>query len=332
MKWLTRAKEDVAAPEATEPRPLRSGHRERDDRRVRVLCDERDAGTAAKELPALAAMAFGEIPQRLPGGEHGQRHLQRAAVRLAPPDWKRADRAEDVPDHRHLEELALGHVADGATQCELHPRRVLPVDVVRDEDERSARRDVLRALEAPRAEKRGDRAHDRKAEAPEPEPLLRERRGFREHGHDGIGRRSITLRTRSNASRTDSPSVSTTIASSAARRGATVRLLSSSSRRRISASRSWRERFSPRAASSSSRRRARSAAEAVRKTFRSACGSTIVPMSRPTITIRPRSAIARCCSTITSRTYGTRATCETIRSTSGLRISQVTSAPSRRTV
>src|SRR2546425_1390288 len=297
-----------------------------------MLRDECHAGTPAKQLPALAAMSLRKEAQRLTRGEHRERHLQRTAVGLATPDRERPDRAEDIPDDRHLEELTLGHVADGTTQRELHPRRVLPVDVVRDEDERSARRDVLRALEPPRAKKSGEGADERKAEAPEPEPLLRQRRRSRERRHDGMGRRSITWSTRSSASRTERPSVSTTIASSAERSGATVRVLSSSSRRRISASRSWRERFSPRAASSSSRRRARSAAEAVRKTLRSAFGSTTVPMSRPTITIRPRSAMARCCSTITSRTYGTPATCETIRSTSGLRIGQGTSAPSRRTV
>src|SRR5256712_9424384 len=254
-----------------------------------MLRDECHAGTPAKQLPALAAMSLRKEAQRLTRGEHRERHLQRTAVGLATPDRKCADRAQDVADHGNLEELTLGHVADGTTQRELHPRRVLPVDVVRDEDERSSRRDVLRALEPPRAKKSGEGADERKAEAPEPEPLLRQRRRPGERRHDGIGRRSITLSTRSSASPTERPSVSTMIASSAARSGATVRLLSSSSRRRISASRSWRERFSPRAASSSSRRRARSAAEAGGEPSRPAFGGPTGPGARPTLPRRPRS-------------------------------------------
>src|SRR2546427_8035740 len=85
-------------------------------------------------------MSLRKEAQRLTRGEHRERHLQRTAVGLATPDRKCADRAQDVADHGNLEELTLGHVADGTTQRELHPRRGLPVDVVRDEDERSSRR------------------------------------------------------------------------------------------------------------------------------------------------------------------------------------------------
>src|SRR5438552_18620443 len=117
-------------------------------------------------------MSLRKEAQRLPCGEHGERHLQRAAVGLATPDRKCAARGQDVADHGNLEELTLGHVADGPTERELDPRRVLPVDVIRNEDERSSRRDVLRAFEPPRAKKSGEGADERKAEAPEPEPLL----------------------------------------------------------------------------------------------------------------------------------------------------------------
>src|SRR2546428_6364457 len=58
VKWLTRPKDDVAAPETTEPRLLRPGDSERDDRGVRMLRDECHARSPAKELPALAAMSL----------------------------------------------------------------------------------------------------------------------------------------------------------------------------------------------------------------------------------------------------------------------------------
>jgi len=58
------------------------------------------------------------------------------------------------------------------THRELDPRRVLPIDVIRDEDVAAASRDVLRALQTPGREERRERANDRKAEAPEPELLL----------------------------------------------------------------------------------------------------------------------------------------------------------------
>jgi len=58
------------------------------------------------------------------------------------------------------------------TERELDPRRVFPVDVIRDEDVAAASRDVLRALQTPRCEERRERANDRKADAPEPQLLL----------------------------------------------------------------------------------------------------------------------------------------------------------------
>src|SRR2546428_6421120 len=145
-----------------------------------MLRDECHAGTPAKQLPALAAMSLRKEAQRLTRGEHRERHLQRTAVGLATPDRKCADRAQDVADHGNLEELTLGHVADGTTQRELHPRRVLPVDVVRDEDERSSRRGVLRAPPPPPAKKTGEGAGERETEAPEPEALFRPPPGPRE--------------------------------------------------------------------------------------------------------------------------------------------------------
>src|SRR6267378_982891 len=302
-EWLADAHVDVAAPERSEPRAAGATDRERDDRCARMLCDVRHAGTTADELAALAAMALRKEAERLPRGDDRERHLQRSAIRLAAPHRERADGAQEEPDDRRLEELALPHVPNRAAERELDPRRVLPIDMVRDEDVATAPRDVLGAFEAPRRKECRESANDRKSDSPEPQPLFGEDRGSGNGAQD-----RVTCITRSSASPTERPSVSTSIATLAALSGATARSLSSSSRRRISVRRACRERFSPRAASSSSRRRARSAADAVRNTLRSASGSTTVPISRPTITIRPRFAISRCCSTIASRTCGMRAT------------------------
>src|SRR3989442_14037170 len=104
--------------------------------------------------------------------DHVERHPQRAAVGLPAPDRERSDSAQEEADDRRLEELALPHVADGVTKRELDPRRVLPVDVVRDEDVAAAPRDVVPALATPRREERGERAHDQKPDTPAPEPFL----------------------------------------------------------------------------------------------------------------------------------------------------------------
>src|SRR6266581_2611642 len=183
---------------------------------------------ARNGFPTRMRMSRRQKAERLARRDHVERHPQRAAVGLAPPDRERADSAQEEADDRRLEELALAHVADGVTKRELDPRRVFPVDVVRDEDVAAAPRDVLAALETPRREERGERANDRKPDTPDPEPFLGK---DRRTGKDGQER--VTCSTRSSASPTERPSVSTSIASLAALRGATVRVLSSSSRRRI---------------------------------------------------------------------------------------------------
>ena len=105
--------------------------------------------------------------------------------------------------------------------------------------------------------------------------------------------------------------------------GATSRLLSRSSRSRrdwtISSVTCW--------PSWSARRRARSSAEAVRNTLRSASGSTTVPMSRPSTT-PPRCAAARCSGVMASRTDGRADTRDTPAVTASPRISSSTSSSS----
>ena len=127
------------------------------------------------------------------------------------------------------------------------------------------------------------------------------------------------------------PSVSMTTASSAARRGATARLRSRSSRTRScsrTASASSPAGSRPR---SSIRRIARSSTEASRNSLRSASGSTTVPMSRPATTIPPPSASARWRGSRAARTSPIFDTFDTAASTLGPRASSVVSAPSRRT-
>ncbi len=82
--------------------------------------------------------------------------------------------------------------------------------------------------------------------------------------------------------------------------------------------------------SSPLRRAARASAEAVRKTFRSASGSTVVPMSRPSTTmpVRADAARERCSSVIRARTSGTALTALTREVTSWPRIGTDTSTPS----
>jgi hypothetical protein len=55
---------------------------------------------------------------------------------------------------------------------ELDPRRVLPVDVIGDEDVAAALGDVIAALETPRREEGRNCANRRKPDAPDPEALL----------------------------------------------------------------------------------------------------------------------------------------------------------------
>lgn len=82
--------------------------------------------------------------------------------------------------------------------------------------------------------------------------------------------------------------------------------------------------------SSPLRRAARASGEAVRKIFRSASGSTVVPMSRPSTTMPAGAdpARVRCSSVIRARTSGTALTALTLEVTSWVRIGPATSVPS----
>lgn len=82
--------------------------------------------------------------------------------------------------------------------------------------------------------------------------------------------------------------------------------------------------------SSPLRRAARASGEAVRKIFRSASGSTVVPMSRPSTTMPAGAdpARVRCSSVIRARTSGTALTALTLEVTSCVRIGPATSVPS----
>ena len=78
---------------------------------------------------------------------------------------------------------------------------------------------------------------------------------------------------------------------------------------------------------SRARRAARTSVLASSQIFTSASGSTTVPMSRPATTIPPRPTSARWRARSAARTCGARATAETTRSTSGVRIAVLTSWP-----
>jgi hypothetical protein len=80
---------------------------------------------------------------------------------------------------------------------------------------------------------------------------------------------------------------------------------------------------------SARRRRLRSSSDAVKKTFTSAFGKTTVPMSRPSMTELARLPSSRCRATRASRTAECALTCEAASETALVRISSVTSWPSR---
>src|SRR5256712_10921672 len=125
--------------------------------------------------------------------------------------------------------------------------------------------------------------------------------------------------------------LSTSTASAARTSGETFRSRSRLSRSITSSKTSGSVSRSPFSWCSSQRRSARPSGEASRKIFSSALGNTTVPMSRPPITIPPP-APARCCSaTSTCRTFAIVASRDAACATSIIRISRVTSAPSRKT-
>src|SRR6266513_60484 len=125
--------------------------------------------------------------------------------------------------------------------------------------------------------------------------------------------------------------LSTSTASVARTSGETLRSRSRRSRSITSSKTSASVIFSPFSWCSFQRRSARTSGEASRKIFSSALGRTTVPMSRPSITTPPP-APARCCSaTSTSRTLAIVARRDAACATSAVRISLVTSSPSRNT-
>src|SRR6266851_1493089 len=125
--------------------------------------------------------------------------------------------------------------------------------------------------------------------------------------------------------------LSTSTASAARTSGETLRSRSRLSRSITSSKTSASVIRSPFSWCSFQRRSARTSGEASRKIFSSALGKTTVPISRPSITTPPP-APARCCSaTSTSRTLAIVASRDAACATSEVRISGVTSAPSRKT-
>ena len=119
-------------------------------------------------------------------GKDRERHVQRAPIAFAAADGERADGAQQKADDGCFEELLLAHVADRVAQRELDPRGIFPVDVIGDEDVPTAPRNVLRALESPRREDRRESANDRKADAPDPQPLLGKDRRSSDAGQDRV--------------------------------------------------------------------------------------------------------------------------------------------------
>jgi hypothetical protein len=86
-------------------------------------------------------------------------------VRLAAPDGERAH-PEQQPDDRQREHLPLRHEDDGSPHGPRDHRRVCVVQVVADDNDAAARRDVLAPDDlVPAAIDEGQRAHDEQHDA-----------------------------------------------------------------------------------------------------------------------------------------------------------------------
>src|SRR5712692_9060999 len=125
--------------------------------------------------------------------------------------------------------------------------------------------------------------------------------------------------------------LSTSTASAARASGETLRSRSRRSRSITSSKTSASVIFSPFSSCSLQRRSARTSGEASRKILSSALGKTTVPMSRPSMTTPPPAPARRCSATSTRRTPAMVAKRDAARATSAVRISCVTSWPSRNT-
>src|SRR5690606_2281517 len=266
---------------------------------------------------ALAPGPLGEYAEGAAVLQHAQGARARGAVggvrvhlELADPGEERVERAD--------EGFLLDQEVRGAG-CHAHDHRsVEVVGVVDGEDQRAARGNSPGA-QHPRSEQP---VHQADADAP-PDLGTPRRRAL---GHFPARFSSTRVTTHSMTCSRVSSVVSTSTASSALASGEVLRLESAASR----LIRASRVALTSAPLSSPLRRAARASGEAVRKILRSASGSTVVPMSRPSTTmpVTAAAAIARCSSVIRVRTSGTALTALTLAVTSCSRIGPATSVPS----
>ena len=123
------------------------GPGDRDGHHPDVVGQAERAGTRPRrpDVPVGVARPLGKHQQRIAAVEHLARGPDRAAIRPAALDGKRAQAPDRPTDHRHPEQLALGHEVDPAPadQRVADHRRIPHGDVVGDEQRGPLGRDVL---------------------------------------------------------------------------------------------------------------------------------------------------------------------------------------------
>src|SRR5688500_13979080 len=114
---------------------LRPDHRERDDRDVaRARREETDAGLAPLKDTGLTPVPLREESEDLAASEDAQCGHERATVALAPTHREGTGVADNEAEDRECEGLDLRRVTHGQIEADRDQRRILPVDVIRNED------------------------------------------------------------------------------------------------------------------------------------------------------------------------------------------------------
>src|SRR6266446_414412 len=169
---LRRARE----PPASRPRAARAPHVHRDHRRAAQHRQHPGTGLGRAEDALVAAGALREDQQRPSVGEHPPRGAQRPGVCPLAPDWSRVQAPDQSAESWDLEQLCLrqeAHLPDGRAPDQ---RWIEQAGVVRNQQHRSRRRDILTSARL-QAEQR---AHDPDRE--QPQDRVQPIRGLRRAG------------------------------------------------------------------------------------------------------------------------------------------------------
>lgn len=153
---------------------LRSDHPEGNDRYVAsARCEETDARLAPQKGACLTPVPFWEESQDLTTREHAQSGHKSTPVALAATHWEGTGVPDDEPEQRKSKSLDLRHVADREIKVDRDQRRILPVDVIRNEDVWAGLRKVRSAINPNVDQRPDDVADGREQETPQPKTLDR---------------------------------------------------------------------------------------------------------------------------------------------------------------